>query len=190
MRYTQAMAESQAVVSTAMRLRLIGGVCLSTILLCIARLLVAFVRPVFWARALGTRLAADASLTHPTSGSMTDDHTPAGRSVSGALVSDGRRDVSLDRSEVALVARLVERAATKLPGTTKCLPRAMVVQWLLRRRGIASILVIAVHARDRSTEHGYHAWVEHHGDFVIGDCDRAEYRPIMAYRQDGGARRG
>lgn len=168
------MADAQAGVPLATRLRLVCGVCLSTILLCVARLLVAGVRPAWWAAAIGKRVAPGAALLQ---------HLP----VTNADAAGDRPRAAW--SQLAGTARLVERAATKLPGVTKCLPRAIVVQWLLRSKGIDSILVIAVHANDRSKEHGFHAWVEHRGNVVIGDCDRTEYRPIMAYAQGVGATR-
>lgn len=171
-----AMADGHAAVPVATRLRLVCGVCLSTFLLCIARLLVVGVRPAWWAAAIGKRVAPGAVLAQPLP--IADQDAGAATERPGP-----------EWRQVALTARLVERAATKLPGITKCLPRAIVVQWLLRSKGIDSILVIAVHANDRSKEHGFHAWVEHRGDIVIGECDRTEYRPIMAYAQGVGATR-
>lgn len=61
------------------------------------------------------------------------------------------------------------------------------LQWLLRREAIGSQLVIAIHATDRTGEHAYHAWVERDGEFLIGRCDRAAYRPVMIFVQGGGA---
>ena len=77
------------------------------------------------------------------------------------------------------IGHQVERAAQHLPFTTKCLPRAMAVQWLLRLRGVPSSLAIAVHLHERSGDHAYHAWVECGGVFIIGHCERALYRPVM-----------
>lgn len=156
----------------AARLLLVCGVCLSTILLCVARFLVASVRPGWWAVTLGERVVPEVALSQQRS------------DIDGA--DDQARRAW---AQLALTARLVERAATKLPGITKCLPRAVAVQWLLRSKRIDSILVIAVHASDRSGEHGFHAWVERRGYIVIGDCDRTEYRPIMAYAQGMGVTR-
>lgn len=78
------------------------------------------------------------------------------------------------------LARHVERAALRLPLPTKCLPRAVALQWMLRRRKIASGLFIAVRSGPQRDDDNYHAWVEHDGEMLIGHCDRAQYRPLLA----------
>ena len=68
------------------------------------------------------------------------------------------------------LAGAVDRAADRLPFTTKCLPRAVALSWLLRRRGMHHALVIAVrppHLRDAPD--ALHAWVEIGGAKIIGD---------------------
>jgi hypothetical protein len=72
--------------------------------------------------------------------------------------------------EPARLASVVEWAAGQLPGTTKCLPRAMALSWMLRRRQIAHAVVFAVRPpalrRDRDA---LHAWLEIDGSKIIGD---------------------
>ena len=64
----------------------------------------------------------------------------------------------------------IEWAATRLPVTVKCLPRAMALSWLLRRHGIGHEVVFAVRtAESRQPPDALHAWVEIHGLKVIGD---------------------
>lgn len=82
-------------------------------------------------------------------------------------------------------ARRVERAANRLPGRSKCLPKAMALQWILRRNAIASRLVIAIHKTDRQHDHSFHAWVEVGGEMVIGHCDRASYSCMASFDQFG-----
>ena len=93
---------------------------------------------------------------------------PPEPAASSALLAAARR-----------TGRHVERAALRLPFATKCLPRAMAAQWLLRLRGMPASLVFAVHVRDRCGDHAYHAWVECDGEFIIGHCERDDYRPVM-----------
>ncbi len=81
------------------------------------------------------------------------------------------------------LGRLVDRAAEKLPGTSKCLPRAAALQWLLLGKRIPSSLVIAFRLGDRSGPDGYHAWTEAFGEMLVGHCNRSDYRPIMALCQ-------
>lgn len=69
------------------------------------------------------------------------------------------------------VARAVLRATSWLPGDYVCLPRAMAVQWMLRRRGQPSALVFGVLPEHASGDlHALHAWVEV-GDVVIMGAD-------------------
>ena len=84
-------------------------------------------------------------------------------------------------------ARAVGRAAARLPGTSKCLPQAMALQWMLARRGMSSLLVIAI-VKDRAHADGdeYHAWVEQGGRMIIGECERSAYQPIIRVLQGGG----
>lgn len=89
-----------------------------------------------------------------------------------------------------MLGRCVDKAARRIPGTSKCLPRAVALQWMLRREHIASQLVIAIHNTDRVGEHAFHAWVEQGGQIVIGHCDRTAYSPVMILAQsrwNGGA---
>jgi hypothetical protein len=68
------------------------------------------------------------------------------------------------------VSIAVRQAAVRLPGSYMCLPQAMAVQWMLRRRRIASALVFGAHGGgNRSTPLELHAWVEIGGQIVIGD---------------------
>ncbi|MEZ5743137.1 MAG: lasso peptide biosynthesis B2 protein [Sphingomonadaceae bacterium] len=68
------------------------------------------------------------------------------------------------------LAGRVERAAARLPFDTKCLPRAMALSWMLRRRKQAHEVVIAVRPPDlREGDDGLHAWVEAGNATLIGD---------------------
>jgi aryl-alcohol dehydrogenase-like predicted oxidoreductase len=68
------------------------------------------------------------------------------------------------------LAKQVERAATWLPFETKCLPRAMALSWLLRRRHIRHAFVFAVRPPQlRDSADALHAWVELAGQKIIGD---------------------
>ena len=81
------------------------------------------------------------------------------RSSSKGRANEARRD-----------AALVEHAATRLPFATKCLPRAMALSWILRRRRIGHALVFAVRpAQQRPSADALHAWVEIGGAKLIGD---------------------
>ena len=78
------------------------------------------------------------------------------------------------------LAVAVDRAAARLPGVTKCLPRAMALQWLLHRRGLDATLVIGVKpGAARGGLDDLHAWVVSEGEVVIGASD-VTHRPLFA----------
>lgn len=72
--------------------------------------------------------------------------------------------------EAGRLARHVDRAAARLPLPLKCLPRAMALSWMLRRRNIAHLLVLAARpGHARGGEDDLHAWVEVNGLIVLGN---------------------
>jgi Transglutaminase-like superfamily len=69
----------------------------------------------------------------------------------------------------------IDRASRYVPGGT-CLPRAIALTWMLRRRGIAAIVRLG--ARSQSGAFKAHAWVEYNGA-ALNDPEIAEqYSPI------------
>lgn len=80
-----------------------------------------------------------------------------------------------------LLARAVERAAQRLPGTSKCLPRAMALHWMIRRRARASQLVIGIlPGAQRGTIDDLHAWVEVGGQVLIGQREE-NFLPLARF---------
>ena len=74
------------------------------------------------------------------------------------------------------IARAVKRATDWLPGDFVCLPRAMAVQWMLRRRGLPSALVFGVMQGSRQGDiHALHAWVEAGSAVLIGEDATRSY---------------
>lgn len=89
-----------------------------------------------------------------------------------ALGGDGRPAIKTNSDLLVgeRLARQVEGAAKRLPLETKCLPRAMVLSWMLRRRDIPHAIVFAVRPQQqRKSADTLHAWVEVAGLKVIGD---------------------
>lgn len=73
-------------------------------------------------------------------------------------------------AESRRIARHVDRAAERLPFDFKCLPRAIALAAMLRRRGIPHRAVIAARpAAARGGADDLHAWTEVGGTIVIGD---------------------
>ena len=90
----------------------------------------------------------------------------------GTKIRDGSEG-RLERSAVEegqRTAAVVERAAERLPFHTKCLPRAVAVSWLLRRKNLPHSVVFAArpsHLRDSADT--LHAWVEVNGAKIMGE---------------------
>lgn len=135
-------------------------------LLAAARFLVRLVPLHVWRGTVGVVRAGDGS------GSGERSVGPAASGMS--LPSDDARRTA------RTLARSVERACRWLPGTSRCLPKAVTLQWLMRWHRIPATTVIAFKIADRSGADAYHAWVELEGEMLIGQCDRNVYQPIMA----------
>lgn len=72
-------------------------------------------------------------------------------------------------AEAHRLARHVDRAAGRLPIKLLCLPRAMALSAMLRRRALPHEVVIAARPRGaRGGEDDLHAWVECGGETVLG----------------------
>ena len=75
------------------------------------------------------------------------------------------------------IATAIRRAAARFPFPLRCLPRAMAAQWMLRRRGEASILVFGIWAGEPAADFDpLHAWVETGGIILIGAEGARQYR--------------
>lgn len=84
----------------------------------------------------------------------------------GLSAGASRKDVEIARAAAADV----EWGAKRLPFETKCLPRAMAVSWLLRRKRIGHAVVVAVRPPEmRGSDDALHAWVEVAGETLVGD---------------------
>jgi len=67
-------------------------------------------------------------------------------------------------------ATYIEWAARLLPIHIKCLPRAMALSWILRRKRISHVVVFAVRPEElRGSNDDLHAWVEVGREKVIGN---------------------
>jgi hypothetical protein len=108
---------------------------------------------------------------------------PSSKTV--ALLGPPRQDVEdepVDREgldEAVRVGHAVAAAAARLPWHPKCLPQALAVQRMLRRRGIAGSLHLGVTAASAAEAH---AWVTVAGRPVIGRSGVERFVPLAAFR--------
>jgi len=85
-----------------------------------------------------------------------------------AMVAQLRGDAEVarhsDRPLARRLARAVSRTLRLLPTDSRCLSRALVLDTLLTRRSLQSVVVIAARAEPDFVAH---AWVEHDGIPVL-----------------------
>jgi len=79
-------------------------------------------------------------------------------------------------SAIARVAWLVEVAGRYAPGRATCLKQALVLSWLLRRRGVSTTLQIGVARRGGAL--AAHAWLERDGEVVFGHGG-SDFAPLL-----------
>ena len=77
------------------------------------------------------------------------------------------------------VARTVGSVARHVPFPAVCLPQAMALQWMLRRRAVASRLVFG--AKRKGAELDLHAWLTVGGECVIGAGEIETYAPLPPF---------
>ncbi len=85
---------------------------------------------------------------------------------------------------VRRIARLVEIAGACAPRPARCLGHALVLSWLLARRGVTTRLVIGVARSDG--ELVAHAWVELAGSGQTMDAVDGRYMPIVKLGEAAG----
>lgn len=95
------------------------------------------------------------------------------------MVERLRSDAVGERRQEFLLARRLGRAVARtlglLPTDNRCLARSLVLDAMLARRGLQSVLVVAVRAEP---EFAAHAWVEH-ADIPLLAPGSDAYRRIL-----------
>jgi hypothetical protein len=90
------------------------------------------------------------------------------RRLLGRIVTSSARPCA-DPCVARRLAASVERGALRLPFRTKCLPRALALHAIMRRRGMPALLVIGVlDSQRRGALEDLHAWVETDNGILIG----------------------
>ncbi len=133
--------------------------------LLLAQLLVRFIPPRFWLRLLDVEPGA----------------RPGG-DIGPTSVQPRQQDLRVPRK----VGRIAGKMARHLPFRARCLAQSMAAQWMLRRRGIRSILAFGVRrsvGENASLE--YHAWLMVGGECVIGGSEIGSYSPFPPFAAPG-----
>ena len=78
-------------------------------------------------------------------------------------------------------ARVVRRVARHVPFPAVCLPQAIALQWILRRRGVKSRLVFGARHKAQGTGLDFHAWLTVGGKCVIGGGELETYAALPPF---------
>ncbi len=149
----------------------------AALFLLLARLLVAHVPMRRWRRWLVT-----AEAPAPTGRPAADSHVascagdPEGPALAGEHPAGAPR-----RRLPRRVARIVRRVARHVPFPAVCLPQAMALQWMLRRRGVSSRLVFGTRRKAQDSGLDFHAWLTVGGECVIGAGEVETYAALPPF---------
>ena len=101
-----------------------------------------------------------------------------------AAASRGRARGEADAETVDAVRRAVEAWARRVPWRAVCFQRGLAVHWMLRRRGIGSLLHYGVRqGEDRKL--AAHVWVSAGGRDAIGGKEAAGYACLATFPANG-----
>ena len=104
-----------------------------------------------------------------------------GRVREGDGKAPAARGSSRPMLEPRRAGRIVRKVSAALPFDPRCLARAMAVQWMLRRRGLASQLVFGAGRFGARPALRYHAWLHVDGRPVIGGGPATNFAPFPVH---------
>ena len=97
------------------------------------------------------------------------------RVIVAKLRGDHTAATHTDRSQARRLGRAVARTLSLLPTDNRCLARSLVLDTLLARRSLRSVVVLAARAEP---DFAAHAWVEHDGVPVLPPAS-SEYKRLI-----------
>lgn len=99
-------------------------------------------------------------------------------SLSQKIALKGKDDPALALClPVSRLSWLVEVAGRYTPLTATCLKKALVLSWLLGRRGAQTALRIGVARHEGRLK--AHAWLDHDGQVILGHHEGEHYEPLL-----------
>ena len=149
----------------------------ATLFLLLARLLVAHAPVRRWRRWLAT-----AEEPAPTGRPPADSHVASSAGDPEGPAPAGEHPAyAPPRRLPRRVARIVRRVARHVPFPAVCLPQAMALQWMLRRRGVSSRLVFGARRKAQDSGLDFHAWLTVGGECVIGAGEVETYAALPPF---------
>lgn len=104
---------------------------------------------------------------------------PAPAQTPPPLTAPGTATASPAVMQARSLAARVERVAPIVPLKATCLPRAIALLWMLRRRGYQSVRLHLGVASSPEAGFEAHAWLTVDGTIVIGETD-SMFQPLLA----------
>ena len=106
------------------------------------------------------------------------------RKVAAAASAPGRGPPRHDAETVRRVRGVVQGWARRVPWRAVCFQRGLALHWMLRRRGIPSVLLYG--ARRQGDGLSAHVWVDVDGETVIGGEEAANFTCLARFPPDAG----
>ena len=104
------------------------------------------------------------------------------RRVAAAASVRGRRETRRDALMVRRVRGAIRGWSSRVPWKTVCFQRGLAMHWMLRRRGIRSVLLYGVrHEKDGL---GAHVWVDVDGETAIGGEEAPDFACLARFPPD------
>jgi Transglutaminase-like superfamily len=104
------------------------------------------------------------------------------RKVAAAASARGRREERPDADMVRRVRGAIQGWGRRVPWKAVCFQRGLALHWMLRRRGIRSVLLYGAR-RDGETM-AAHVWVDVDGETVIGGEEAPNFACLARFPPD------
>ena len=101
------------------------------------------------------------------------------RRVAAAASARGRRETRADAEMVRRVRGAVQGWSRRVPWKAVCFQRGLALHWMLRRRGIRSVLFYG--ARHEGDGLAAHVWVDVDGETVIGGEEAPSFARLARF---------
>ena len=95
------------------------------------------------------------------------------------LMSTRRERPKSDRRQAVSIVKAVERASRRLPWRTVCFQQGLAAHWMLRLRGIPSILHYGIRTGDGAVS--AHVWISLDGEILIGKEEAGRYSQVATF---------
>jgi hypothetical protein len=104
------------------------------------------------------------------------------RRVAAAASARGPSEARTDSETVRRVRGAVRGWSRRVPWKAVCFQRGLALHWMLRRRGIRSVLLYGV--RQQADALAAHVWVDVDGETVIGGEEAPDFACLARFPSD------